>query len=32
MTWFQRDPNIRWFHPDDEAAVMDYLQQNIPSL
>jgi tRNA dimethylallyltransferase len=32
MTWFRRDPNIRWFHPDDEAAVMDYLQQNIPSL
>ena len=23
MTWFQRDPDIRWFHPDDPAPLFD---------
>lgn len=27
MTWYQRDPEIRWFHPDDEEAIMDYIRQ-----
>jgi tRNA dimethylallyltransferase len=29
MTWFQRDPSIRWFHPDDEAAVLEYVNEEI---
>lgn len=25
LTWFRRDPEIRWFAPDDDAAVIRYL-------
>lgn len=25
MTWFKRDTDIRWFCPDDEAAIIEYL-------
>lgn len=25
MTWFRRDESIRWFHPDQEAEILDYL-------
>lgn len=25
MTWFKRDPDIVWFHPDDEAGIQVYL-------
>lgn len=25
MTWFKRDPEITWFHPDNEEAIMKYL-------
>ena len=25
MTWFKRDTDIRWFHPDQEAEIMAYL-------
>lgn len=25
LTWFRRDSEIAWFHPDDEAAVMQYI-------
>lgn len=25
MTWFKRDPNIRWFHPNDNKAIIQYL-------
>ena len=25
MTWFKRDPEIRWFHPDEEAEILAYL-------
>ncbi|MDH6312197.1 tRNA dimethylallyltransferase [Parabacteroides sp. PFB2-10] len=28
MTWFKRDPEITWFHPDDEAAIEAFLNQN----
>ena len=28
MTWFKRDKEIRWFHPDDETAIADYLTVN----
>ena len=25
MTWFQRDPEIHWFHPDDEEGIMTFI-------
>jgi tRNA dimethylallyltransferase len=25
MTWFKRDPEITWFHPDNEAAILQYI-------
>lgn len=25
MTWFKRDEEIRWFHPEQEAEIMEYL-------
>ncbi|WP_099464142.1 tRNA (adenosine(37)-N6)-dimethylallyltransferase MiaA [Parabacteroides provencensis] len=25
MTWFKRDEEIRWFHPDNEAGILSYL-------
>ena len=25
MTWFKRDPEVRWFHPDEEQQVLKYL-------
>lgn len=27
LTWFRRDPSIRWFHPSDEEAIFDYLRE-----
>ena len=27
MTWFKHDPGIQWFHPDEEAALFQYLTQ-----
>ncbi|RHJ82587.1 tRNA (adenosine(37)-N6)-dimethylallyltransferase MiaA [Parabacteroides sp. AM08-6] len=29
MTWFKRDTDIRWFHPDEEAAILTYLDEKI---
>ncbi len=26
MTWFRRDPEIRWFHPDDRDGIMNFLK------
>ncbi len=26
MTWFKHDNSIRWFHPDDQEAIMDYIR------
>jgi tRNA dimethylallyltransferase len=26
MTWFKRDPEITWFHPDNEAAILQYIE------
>ncbi|MDR1200677.1 MAG: tRNA (adenosine(37)-N6)-dimethylallyltransferase MiaA [Tannerellaceae bacterium] len=26
MTWFKRDPEITWFHPDDEAAIIKHIK------
>lgn len=27
LTWFRRDENIRWFHPDEREAIQEYLNQ-----
>lgn len=27
LTWFGRDPAMRWFHPDDRPAILNYIQQ-----
>ena len=29
MTWFKRDEEIRWFHPDEETAILQYLSQQL---
>ena len=31
MTWFKRDTNIKWFHPDEEAAILEYINQQMQS-
>lgn len=25
LTWFKRDPEIRWFHPDNKKEIIDYI-------
>lgn len=25
LTWFRKDPGIKWFHPDEQNAIMDFL-------
>lgn len=27
LTWFKRDPEIRWFHPDDKETILKYIAQ-----
>lgn len=29
MTWFKRDEEIRWFNPDEETAILQYLSQQL---
>ena len=29
MTWFKRDTDIRWFHPDQEAEIQAYLRERV---
>lgn len=29
MTWFKRDEEIRWFNPDEESAILQYLSQQL---
>lgn len=29
MTWFRRDENIRWFHPDEKEEILSYLSSCI---
>ena len=29
MTWFKRDEEIRWFHPDEEEEIIQYLKQSL---
>ena len=28
MTWFQRDPDINWFRPDEEEKILDFVERN----
>lgn len=30
MTWFKRDADIRWFHPEQEAEITAYLDSVLP--
>ncbi len=29
LTWFRRDPEIRWFHPDQEQEILTWIQTQI---
>lgn len=29
LTWFRRDPDIRWFHPDDRAGILSACQSPV---
>jgi len=31
MTWFKRDNEITWFHPDQEEDIMDYIKKKLDS-
>ena len=28
LTWYKKDPQIRWFHPDDKEQIISYISQN----
>ena len=28
LTWFKKDEQIRWFHPDDKTEIMNYISQD----
>ena len=27
LTWFKRDPELRWFHPDEKDKILNYISQ-----
>ena len=29
MTWFKRDPEIHWFHPSEEAAIIRCIEEQL---
>ena len=29
MTWFKRDPEIHWFHPEAEPEIFDFLRHEL---
>ena len=29
LTWFKRDPEIRWFHPDEADGIIHYIEENL---
>ncbi|RLD46009.1 MAG: tRNA (adenosine(37)-N6)-dimethylallyltransferase MiaA, partial [Bacteroidetes bacterium] len=29
MTWFKRDNDFRWFHPDDKIEITNFINANI---
>ncbi len=31
MTWFQRDADIHWFHPDDETGILSFIDEHSSS-
>ncbi len=31
LTWLKRDTSITWFHPDDEKAILSFIDQHLPS-
>lgn len=31
LTWFRKDPSIHWFHPEDEAAILNFLKSSLRS-
>ena len=31
LTWLKRDSSITWFHPDDEKAILSFIDQHLPS-
>lgn len=31
LSWFRRDSEIKWFHPDNEQVIINYLQEKINS-
>lgn len=30
LTWFRKDQDFTWFHPDDRAGIMAHIQKNLP--
>ena len=31
LTWFKRDPDIRWFHPDNVKEIINYIDDRLNS-
>lgn len=31
MTWFKRDPQITWFHPDQMQEILSYIDHHLPT-
>lgn len=29
LTWFRKDPDIRWFHPNDQTGILNYIQRTL---
>ena len=29
MTWFKRNPNIQWFHPEQKEEIMNYINDQL---
>jgi tRNA dimethylallyltransferase len=32
MTWFRKDKEIRWFHPDDLHGILNFIRKNKPAI
>lgn len=32
LTWFNRDKEIQWFHPEDEKSIIDFLDEKLKNL
>jgi tRNA dimethylallyltransferase len=31
LTWFRRDPDFTWFHPDDRGGILTHIQAHLPA-